>query len=1374
MNITRIYQGRVTSAKHSATNDFTANAESAETALENTYLIFQDAVNYHLVALAGMARGSEDADSLSCRFLKRIRAIWYDHPKGALEAQTLQESICRTLNLKNASFDRAADEILDGCEAPHILPWALRYIIESTNKGAGAIQQNGRELLPKICNPDFSGNFDYSLKERRAADGLERLRAMPEDSTKAELVALAAEMDLSWAGVKTQPDEYYTESETATQVKANMAELLKSLHQGLDATQKKVQQEMGINLAEAVQELVSCKEPDFSHILAKNNKAAPELKYAAILFMYYPGELSFRLLKAKLPKKAKTNADTYRHLPDDPLIMTRGKRGYIYKGFSALPCWEDSSDGRMAESEFDILAFKEALKTLHGFSLKQDERDKQREDIENRIRFMTEEQSEADTKKELKKLSGSETDDSDTEDETLCVLAGDKRYELLKELVLDLTIKEGEDFTLSHRALNGFDALKDRWLEMIANGQTSEEELKKAVGEIQASERRFGSQPLFAALCQEKYRPIWQDAPPADKRPRAKDILKVYGELQYMEREARDLMEPVRITAAEARYSPRQLMYSDMKNFAGITDKKLFPKGTATKVQLGVIVTNSKGRLVSSTVEAIYSAPRMLRDQFTKDASAYQPDDDQHGNTCLQPMMKALGISLETALTRTKESALGMMLHYSPKTGKKGILLNFPITLEVDKLHAQIGKAALWDRQFLGGSDEKLQLHWPETAGAKTFEKTQPWWEQPEIRNNGFTVLGIDLGCRYAAAWSIAKVSTQPEIYSPRGVKTNSRFLGKTNDSSWYGVIVKQGLMKLDGEGSSLKRNDKAEDGAHGLRPASPEEIQNIVNLFKPMQIELSSWASAVENQPIVAVCQSSLNFFHRLISRHRTYASWLSKLKQGEKTDAVLAEMQEYFDRKELIPGLLAQLETKNISTISQQLLEGTLELREKLPAIAVELTRLILPRKDTDWDWGPFSAAGVVDAERMEITSKKPEGKPRHFFTGGLSLAKLSLLEDLRRNLQAMSRQLSHTLGEPVRFGRDTRNEKVYDPCPEILLKIENLRTERVNQIAHEITAQALGLRLKPKSRRDASANEQVFHGEYEVIPGRKPVDFVVMENLSRYKMSTDKTPEENSTLMRWAHRQIVAKIQQVLTENFGIPILFTHPAYTSRFDSRTSCPGFRADILTEAQCKRTAESPKANPMEKVIAQRYGNLLGQLRENNEILPKGFHLFRPRDGGEYFIPFEQGAPRHPINADMNASANIIWRGLASPFAFDLLHRFRMEKTAKGELKLRLINAREKALKMSQLKNQSPEQVEKSGPIAAFICNNQNLPALATLDVAGTPVRLVYAKALWGIIKHNKWRMAHRINLMILQKLGLSDELLRPIAALLDSPDDAT
>jgi hypothetical protein len=84
-----------------------------------------------------------------------------------------------------------------------------------------------------------------------------------------------------------------------------------------------------------------------------------------------------------------------------------------------------------------------------------------------------------------------------------------------------------------------------------------------------------------------------------------------------------------------------------------------------------------------------------------------------------------------------------------------------------------------------------------------------------------------------------------------------------------------------------------------------------------------------------------------------------------------------------------------------------------------------------------------------------------------------------------------LRHEIGVKPDFGSRTRGESLPDPCSEITEKIVRLKEERVNQTAHLIIAQALGLRLKAHSLPDQEREDGDVHGEYEIIPGRSPVD-------------------------------------------------------------------------------------------------------------------------------------------------------------------------------------------------------------------------------------------------------------------------------------------
>ena len=292
--------------------------------------------------------------------------------------------------------------------------------------------------------------------------------------------------------------------------------------------------------------------------------------------------------------------------------------------------------------------------------------------------------------------------------------------------------------------------------------------------------------------------------------------------------------------------------------------------------------------------------------------------------------------------------------------------------------------------------------------------------------------------------------------------------------------------------------------------------------------------------------------------------------------------------------------------------------------------------------------------------------------------------------------------------------------------------------------------------------------------MIPGRKPVDFVVLENLSRYLTSVDRSYDENTTLMRWAHRQLVAKVKQLLEEVFGIPVLYTHAAYTSKFGALTSAPGFRAQELNEAYVKRLLQS--SEPEDKRIGEIYSKILENLpkREQNE----GLKLLAPdsRNGGEFFVsPTAHGV--RVTNADINAAINIAWRGIAAPESLHLLHRLRLEKK-KGTLKPCEGNKREKALKGVYELNVQRDLPDVEQSVAAF-CLMPNvtdgLSFASYQSESNTSYEIAYGRDLWHYMKRNRWNMCHMFNYRILEKLTLMasqlKELIKPLETLLDDDD---
>lgn len=1341
---TRIYQGRILSAQYDSTSNSTFDTPAIDALLE-TFNLFQGAVNYHLVALAGMA--DPNMVGYAAQFRKQIEMIWTQHPRNNLQSITLQQSVTKTLNIPtDSSFEEAVNEIFRNTNRRELLPYVLHYITERTSAGDGAIQQEGRSILPKLCDAGFKGNYDYSAKEKKATNGKLRLQQElnREEITEKELVTLANEMDLSWAGIKTQPNAdhtgsmLYSESDTYEQVKDTMQELCDTIKGRGDSVWVKYANEHQIDLFARVKEAIQRPlKISADHLLAKNNKAVPSLKQAAVFFMFYPCQISATLLKLKLgkEKKKKEEITTYdcSALENDPVLLCRGKQGYIYKGYTALADWEQN-DGKMYSSEWDILAFKEALKTLHSFELKTEERRKHVEELKNKLRYIEE---------GVGKITG-EDDENDT---PLPVLGGDPRFELLKQLVEEIAPGDYDNYTISHRALQNYEEVLQRWQKAEKQGTCSEETLINIVRSEQGTSERFGSGILFEALCRKKYQPIWHDWQDTSKqpKPRSQNILRDFNLWQELKQEIEQYERPVNITAADAIESPRQLLFSDLKNFGPKSKGHEFVKGQKNTLRLRVAVRNSAGRLEGATIIVRYSAPRFERDELGTDSACWLPDKKSSNTVTswLQPMMKAL--NLDTAqLHMSKEPAVALQVK-GLKNKQSSCFLNFPVSFDFAPIHAQIGKADIWNYQMLGGTEEKLHLHWPGTYAATQ----SPWWQSQKLIDSGFSALSVDLGVRYAAAWALINVQTNPTRHTAKGTQLDGRPIGYDGNNHWYGFCTKNGLIKIDGEGNGQKSDEAGRPLPAGIGQATPEDEELVTQLYNLVGATYDSAPN------ILILCNRANKIFRRLLSRCRKFQSMLVKLKDESQQEAALREAYDYFSynekTKEYIPDILKYLQQKDVTEVKARLLGALIYLRNKLPKAAAQLANLVLPRKHGEWIWVHDSKPGYICSGRL-IMGNTDTPKRRVFHRGGLSIARLSQIEELRRNIQSMNRILHTAPGEQADFGASLRNIPVVDPCPDLLRKIENIREQRVNKIAHEIVAQALGVRLLPPRKDKNPDNRDIVHGEYEPIPNRRPVDFVVLENLSRYRTSIDRSPDENSTLMRWAHRQIVAKVQQLLEEVFGIPVICTHAAYTSKFDSQSSAPGFRAVEMTEWRLKDLGE--KANDKDQQLYKIYKDLYNQAKDKRD----GLKLLMPgrANDGEYFISYTKDGVRM-LNADINAAINIGWRGLAAPESLHLLHRVRLNKK-KGTITPVYSNKREKALEKSWNFN-LVTAAEQSNDFAStfWIATESDIPPMAQY---GSPqsdntCKLAHGKTLWGRIKAQHWQLCHLFNIRVLQKVGV-------------------
>lgn len=438
---------------------------------------------------------------------------------------------------------------------------------------------------------------------------------------------------------------------------------------------------------------------------------------------------------------------------------------------------------------------------------------------------------------------------------------------------------------------------------------------------------------------------------------------------------------------------------------------------------------------------------------------------------------------------------------------------------------------------------------------------------------------------------------------------------------------------------------------------------------------------------------------------------------------------------------------------------------LRSLIPRQLVFLANRILPLRGRRWEWvkrNDSSGCHVLCANNYgsDTYSNKICGQR------GLSMKRLEQLDELRRRFQSLNRALLQTPGQPAALGKSKRGIELPDPCPDLLDKANQLREQRVNQTCHLILAQALGVRLRTPQKNHVLRENHSIHGEYETF--RPPVDFIVLEDLSRYLSSQGRSRNENSRLMKWSHRAILLKLKQ-LCEPYGLKILETNAAYSSRFCSQTGVAGFRAVELTPDARKEIRWRKHLDRLEKAErgqikldrearaeaehVKRLFNMLDQLNAGRKEAGKPLRtLLAPISGGPIFVPM-QG---HTTQADINAAINLGLRAIAAPDCHAIHVRIRTE-WKDNNLCVRTGSNREiarwegKNLKI---------QINKSADLTSLTKDRQHnlFPDPSTIarydraKIENVELSFASGRGLWGRIHELQWMRVNQLNNDRIQK----------------------
>jgi hypothetical protein len=1220
-------------------------------------------------------------------------------------------------------------------------------------------------MLPRFCWPEFTGAFPYDAAGGVRQTGEDRLSSeLHTLRTPDEFKKFADEVSLLWVVNRDKTGENFAVEKSRQRLQKAVSHFLQAFGD-TDATSQ-----MGDNVRaclksqkraeEALRELrqnISKLSAEALPVIPPNNRGVSDRIEGCLLFKYFPSEFTAELLKASFPikeaeKQSKKKSEKeeknrkFLRYEGDPIELARGGRGFVFRAFTSLPCWGSDKPNLLAWKEFDIAAFKEALKALHQVESKGEERDKERKRLLQRHAFM---RGETKTWKASAELEETEPD----------VLAGDPRIERLEkllktELAAEYEMSEGQtvEYGLQPRTIRGFRDLRKEWSKIVKPGEVFTEQKKEGlVTALRTYQKEnpnvIGSVRLYEALLEKDNWLVWQEADSATvekwaKQKFASDPLEALTEERQLLRDIERLKQPIRFTPADAVHSRRQFYLAEKGDLS--VKNRFDPKQQTIAVPIAI---KNDAHWRQQFVKIHFSAPRAVRDQLIDEAM-----EESKGAHWQQPMMEALGLSLKLtkkdAEVSFSECTAVSLMPETLASGDRRILLNFPITLETAPMVTALGKAILWDGQFAAYGDDNFYLRWPKDKWPAEKE-ANAWYR----RLSEFSLLSVDLGQRDAGAFAVigamAGKSTRPA----------SRFIGEANGQSWHASVRATGVLRLPGEDAQVFRSGQWQEELYGERGRSADatewtEAKRICETLglKPDEIlgDDPQWFSFPElNDRLLFAVRRAQTRLARLQSW-----SWMiaDETRRESIREAILAaDDDELFLKAAAGKPLWPVLAEKIASEVNR--------LRDLIPQQLVLLANRILPLRGRRWEWikrGDGSGCHVLCETNpgTDTTSKKVCGQR------GLSMKRLEQLDELRRRFQSLNRALLQTPGQTAALGKSKRGIELPDPCPDLLDKTEQLREQRVNQTAHLILAQALGVRLRTPQKGDALREQHNIHGEYETF--RPPVDFIVLEDLSRYLSSQGRARNENSRLMKWCHRAILLKLKQ-LCEPYGLKILETNAAYSSRFCSRTGIAGFRAVELTPDARKEFRWHKHLDRLEKAASgevkldrearaesehvKRLFDMLDQLNAGRKEAGKPMRtLLAPIAGGQIFIPM-QG---HTTQADINAAINLGLRAIAAPDCHAIHVRIRTERKDRT-LRIRTGSNREKV----RWEGKNPEiQMNKPSDLASLTGDRQpnffpDPSTIARYDRAKIEnVELSFAsgRGLWGTINELQWTRVNQLN----------------------------
>jgi hypothetical protein len=1383
MGMNRIYQGKVTAVEIPNGTDDQGNPKWKKlddwpSALWQHHVLFQDAVNYYTLALAAMADGVKSdspkgkaisewrAEVLKSWLKARRKAMVFDGPHKRLAVWLDADP---TEADTDKAFTACAKALLKKSPAtPEALAKALVQLLEEADQSD--LNQFCVSRLPWLCTAQ--GKLDATPKnvaQQQEGRMLTSILKVHGASTS-QFAAVAEGLELGWF-VAQMPRKTLSGAEARAEAERLFISA-STKSKGLVAIADKYSKRLD-HLGDQL------KLP----YLGRKPKGAYPL---AAIFKLFPTPETWEAFKATTEsfcKKAEKLKNFPLEIGTDFIAEARTAADQpIFDYFTNLVLIRESDrENRAVWFDFDLAAFIEAVKSPHRYFQDALSREAAAAKLREKLHAIDPDASwieGADTERNGKKKKSEESSGNMEDEMPSFTFAGDTRIALLRKLVTETLASlpasdnpeaEKAEYTIRERTLRGWTNIREEWRKLVEKGQTTSDELWKVVkAEKGQHSDDFGSAVLYEKLTETQFQPIWREK--GAQPNHAEDPLQSWRQYKELQFELEDKERPIRFTPAHAVHSPRRFIIPKAGKFGSEHE-------AGTLAFTAGVVLKAAEAMKPLLVRVHYAAPRLRRDGLRTNVG-----ENLESTNWLQPMMKPLGLAEHD----TQDfSQCRIILQPSDE---QNIQLIFPLEITSDKLVAGIGKRKLWARQFNlhpnGGTFNNATLRWPhEKPPAKP---PKPWFELVE----SFSCVSVKLGQRDAGAYAVLLASADAQ--KDFG-KRPSRFIGETGEGlekkSWRAALIASGMLRLPGEDClEWRAPSKLEQDEIGFgwreelfgergRTATPEETAQCARLLADFGIREGAllpenWRTALsfpeQNDNLLRAASRAQWRVSRL---HRWCWFLTDKKKAGDALKEIRASLVAPTQLHERwLPDTLKTFTEKDHDPrLTNELASLLRDSLGKLPELLESLANRILPLHGRSWKWEKHPNATIQN--RVYWLTQNGKALPNVRVRGqrGLSLDRIEQIEELRRRFQSLNQTLRRDIagGPPIR-----RDEAVPESCPDLLEKLDQIKEQRINQTAHMILAEALGVKLtKPPADKSDLRYERDQHGVYAKL--REPVDFIVIEDLSSYRASQGRAPRENSRLMKLCHRGIRNKLIQ-LCELFGIPVLETPAAWSSRFCSRSGVAGFHAvevhpGLKTESpwswyikRLELHREDPKKYPLSddaRAESEQIGKLFADLDKGNKDVhrerPKWRTLYAPKANGPIFIPIcEQIAkPDHEklqpaiVQSDINAAINLALRAIADPRLWSIYPRLRTQRENDGSLIAREKRKYgEKVIKRIEPPKEDNEVSATNRNPCFFADLSYSIPCGHAQLEGDEQFPLVSGKALWSEIKKLQWKRIHEIN----------------------------